>query len=404
MRDLLFLCHRIPYPPNKGDKIRAWNMLRHLARSHRVHLGCLADDPDDLRHLPMLRGLCASIMCPRIDPRRQRLRALTRLRPGRPLTLDYFHHAGLQEWVLQTLGRAPLACLFVFSSAMAQYVLHDDASRERRARGPAILDMVDVDSEKWTSYADRSGLPMRLVWAREGRTLLAYERRIAAWFDHTLFVSEDECRRFVELAPESRERAGWVENGVDLAYFSAAQGGADPYRGARRAIVFTGTMDYRPNVDAAEFFARAVMPLLRARHPDAAFHIVGANPTAAVRALGALPGVHVAGPVPDMRPYLAHAAMAVAPLRIARGIQNKVLEAMAMARPVLVSPQALEGLRAQPGRDLLVADEPAAMAERAGEILDGAHGGLGTAARAAVERSYPWDVTLRGLDRLLVPA
>ena len=404
MRDLLFLCHRIPYPPNKGDKIRAWHMLRHLARDHRVHLGCLADDPADLEHLPMLRELCASVACPRIEPRRQRLRALTRLRPGRPLTLDYFHHSGLQQWVRQTLGRSPLACLFVFSSAMAQYVLRHDAIGQDRARSPAILDMVDVDSEKWTNYADRSGLPMRLVWAREGRTLLAYERRVAARFDHTLFVSEDECRRFVELAPESRDRAGWVENGVDLAYFSTGCAGADPYRGARRAIVFTGTMDYRPNVDAAQFFAHSVMPLLRARHPDAEFHIVGANPTAAVQALAALPGIYVAGRVPDMRPYMAHAAMAVAPLRIARGVQNKVLEAMAMARPVLVSPQALEGLRAQPGRDLLVADEPAAMAERAGEILDGGHAGLGIAARAAVERSYPWEVTLRGLDRLLLPA
>ncbi len=398
MRDLLFLCHRIPYPPNKGDKIRAWHMLQHLARRYRVHLGCLADDPADLEHLPMLRGLCASVACPRIDPGRQRLRALTRLRPGRPLTLDYFHHAGLQQWVRQTLSGSPRAGLFVFSSAMAQYVLGHEAS------GPAILDMVDVDSEKWASYAARSRLPMRPVWAREGRTLLAYERRIAARFDHTLFVSEDECRRFVELAPESRDRAGWVENGVDLVYFSAARAGADPYGGARRAIVFTATMDYRPNVDAAHFFAHKVMPLLRARHPDAAFHIVGANPTAAVRALVALPGIRVTGAVPDMRPYLAHAALAVAPLRIARGIQNKVLEAMAMGRPVLVSPQALEGLRAQPGRDLLVADAPDAMAARAGEILDGAHAGLGLAARAAVERCYPWEVTLRGLDRLLAPA
>ena len=404
MQDLLFLCHRIPYPPNKGDKIRAWHMLRHLALSYRVHLGCLADDPADLQHLPMLHGLCASVMCPRIDRGRQRLRALARLRPGRPLTLGYFHHAALQEWVQRTLGRQPIDCLFVFSSAMAQYVLRHDAGGQDRARIPAILDMVDVDSEKWTSYAGRSGLPMRLVWAREGRTLLAYERRIAGRFDHTLFVSEDECRRFNELAPESRDRANWVENGVDLAYFCPARAGADPYGGARGSIVFTGTMDYRPNIDAAQFFARSVMPLLRARHPEAAFHIVGANPTAAVQALGALPGVRVAGPVPDMRPYLAHAAMAVAPLRIARGIQNKVLEAMAMARPVLVSPQALEGLRAQPGRDLLVADEPAAMAERAGEILDGAHSGLGAAARAAVERCYPWEVTLRKLDRLLVPA
>ncbi len=397
MQDLLFLCHRIPYPPDKGDKIRAWHMLRHLAQTHRVHLGCLADDPADLAHLPMLRALCASVACPAIDKRRQRIRALARLRPGRPLTLDYFHHAGLQDWVRQTLRREPIGRMFVFSSAMAPYVMQGSPGI------PAILDMVDVDSEKWTTYAEQTRLPMRPVWAREGRTLLAFERRAAAWFDRTLFVSEDECRRFVALAPEAAGRAGWVENGVDLDYFSPRHAGPNPYEGGR-PIVFTGTMDYRPNVEAVTFFARSVMPLLRARHPDAAFHIVGASPTPGVQALADLPGVHVAGRVDDTRPYMAHAALAVAPLQIARGVQNKVLEAMAMARPVLVSSQALEGLHAEPGRDLLTADDPAAMVAGVAEILDGGHAGMGAAARAAVERAYPWATTLQRLDQLLAPA
>ncbi len=397
MQDLLFLCHRIPYPPDKGDKIRAWHMLRHLAQTHRVHLGCLADDPADLVHLPLLRQLCASVECPSIGKRSQRLHALARLRPGRPLTLDYFHHAGLQAWVDRTMRAGTVGRVFVFSSAMAQYVMHHAM---HHGTATAIMDMVDVDSEKWATYAQQARLPMRPVWAREGRTLLAYERQVAAWFGHTLFVSEDECRRFVDLAPESRGRAGWVENGVDLEYFSMAHAGSSPYPD-RSAIVFTGTMDYRPNVDAVEFFARAVLPLVRARHPAATFHIVGASPNPAVQALAALPGVSVAGWVADIRPYMAHAALAVAPLRIARGIQNKVLEAMAMARPVLVSPQALEGLRANPGHDLLVAETPDAMAERAAEVLQGGHPGLGAAARATVERSYSWAAALQRLDRLM---
>ncbi len=397
MQDLLFLCHRIPYPPDKGDKIRAWHMLRHLAQTHRVHLGCLADDPADLVHLPRLRQLCASVECPSIGKRSQRLHALARLRPGRPLTLDYFHHPGLQAWVDRTLRPGTVGRVFVFSSAMAQYVMHHVMHHGATA---AIMDMVDVDSEKWATYAQQARAPMRLVWAREGRTLLAYERRVAAWFGHTLFVSEDECRRFVALAPESRGRAGWVENGVDLDYFSTVHAGPSPYSD-KFAIVFTGTMDYRPNADAVEFFARAVLPLVRARHPAASFHIVGASPNPAVQALAVLPGVSVAGRVADIRPYMAHAALAVAPLRIARGIQNKVLEAMAMARPVLVSPQALEGLRAEPGRDLLVAEQPAAMAERAAEVLEGGHAGLGAAARATVERTYSWSATLQRLDRLM---
>jgi sugar transferase (PEP-CTERM/EpsH1 system associated) len=398
MPDMLFLSHRIPYPPDKGDKIRAWHMLRHLAQTYRVHLGCLADDPADLAHLPLLRSICASVACPKLDKRRQKLHALAGLRPGRPLTLDYFYNAGLQQWVTRTLAQNPVRRLFVFSSAMVAYVM-----RKGLARIPGVLDMVDIDSEKWKTYAQQAGLPMRLVWAREGRTLLAYERRAAAWFDHTVFVSEDECRRFVTLAPEIAARAGWVENGVDLEYFSASQTGTSPYPSGSRAIVFTGTMDYRPNIDAVSFFARSVMPKLRASHKDIAFHIVGANPAPAVQALADLPEVHVAGRVADMRPFIGHAALAVAPLRIARGVQNKVLEAMAMARPVLVSPEALEGLRAQPGRDLLVADDASSMAARAAEVLDGAHPALGPAARAMVEREYPWSTTLRRLDTLVAP-
>jgi polysaccharide biosynthesis protein PslH len=399
MEPLMFLCHRIPYPPDKGDKIRAWHMLSHLARTHNVHLGCLIDDPADVVHVPALRAVCASVSCHVIDKRRQRIKALLRARPGRPLTLDYFYHADLQSWVRQTLPT--MDRLFVYSSAMARYVLDEGLPGDGMAMMAKTLDMVDVDSEKWSTYALRTKWPMRSIWAREGRTLLAFERRAARWFDHTLFVSSDECHRFETLAPESRGRAQWVENGVDLEYFSPSQAGESPYGEAPCPVVFTGTMDYWPNADAVDFFARSALPLLRRRRPDVTFHVVGANPTPEVQALAALPGVHVTGRVPDTRPYIAHAALAVAPLRIARGIQNKVLEAMAMARPVLASPQAFEGLRAQPGRDLLVAEGAEALADSAAAVLDGGHAGLGQAGRQAVERGYAWPAVLQQLDRLL---
>jgi sugar transferase (PEP-CTERM/EpsH1 system associated) len=394
MEPLMFLCHRIPYPPDKGDKIRAWHMLSHLARTHDVHLGCLIDDPADVAHVPAVRAVCASVSCHVIDKRRQRVKALLRARAGRPLTLDYFYHAGLQAWVRQTLPT--MSRLFVYSSAMARYVLDEEAATMAKT-----LDMVDVDSEKWSTYALQAKWPMRLIWAREGRTLLAFERRAARWFDHTLFVSPDECQRFETLAPETRGRVSWVENGVDLEYFSPSQAGENPYGQASCPVVFTGTMDYWPNGDAVDFFARSALPLLRRRRPDVTFHVVGANPTPDVQALASLPGVHVTGRVPDTRPYIAHAALAVAPLRIARGIQNKVLEAMAMARPVLASPQAFEGLRAQSGRDLLVAEGAEALADSAVAVLEGGHAGLGLAARQAVERGYAWPAVLQQLDRLL---
>ncbi len=397
MGDVLFLCHRIPYPPDKGDKIRAWHMLRHLSQRHRVHLGCLTDHPADLAHLPVLRAQCATVMCRPINRRRQVLHALSRWRPGRPLTVDYFHSSGLQTWVDRTRAATRLTHLFVFSSAMAPYVM-----REHRCQAHTVLDMVDVDSEKWNSYAQQAALPMRLIWAREARTLLAFERRAASWFDRTLFVSAAEAGRFIALAPDVADRVDWVENGVDLAYFSPKAAYENPYGDNERAIVFTGTMDYRPNIAAVIFFAQNVLPGIRARCPGATFHIVGAHPVASVRALSALPGVTVVGAVSDTRPYLAHAKLAVAPLQIARGIQNKVLEAMAMARPVLISPQALEGLRVHSGRDVLVAADALSMAAQAGAVLAGAHPGLGAAARQAVEQIYPWKTTLRRLEPLLL--
>lgn len=398
-RRLLFLAHRIPYPPDKGEKIRAWHMLDHLAKGWEVDLGCLVDDPRDLAHLPALRARCARLEARQVRGKWQAAaRALTRLRPGAPLSLGWFHDAALAGWVRQGLGERRWDAALVYSSAMAPYLMGPAARRPGFRR---VLDMVDVDSAKWQAYAAGAKPPMRQVWAREARTLLGLERRAALDFDRTLFVSEEEARHFTALAPDSADRVDWVENGVALDRFDPAQDWPDPYPDATPAIVFTGTMNYRPNVEAVAWFAESVLPHLRARAPAPSFWIVGANPAPAVQALAALPGVHVTGSVLDVRPFLAHAAVAVAPLKIARGIQNKVLEAMAMARPVVATPQAFEGVRATPGRDLLVADGAASTAASVAAVLDGVHPGLGEAARAAVMAGHDWTATLRRLDAVL---
>ncbi|WP_439596843.1 TIGR03087 family PEP-CTERM/XrtA system glycosyltransferase [Falsiroseomonas sp.] len=395
---LLFLCHRIPYPPDKGDKIRAWHMLDRLAESWDIDLGCLVDDPADLRHLPVLQARCASVEVRETGSRRQAaLRALLRCRPGLPLSLGWFHEPGLWDWTQAQLATRRHSAIFVYSSAMAPYVMRPEAQREDLVR---VLDMVDVDSEKWRAYAAGARWPMRQVWAREARTLLAFERRAAAAFDRTLFVSAAEAAQFRGMAPEVAGRVDHADNGVDLSAFDPSQLTRSPYAAGSRPIVFTGTMDYRPNIEAVCWFAHRVMPLL-ADLPGVEFHIVGAHPAPAVRALAALPGVHVAGAVPRIQPWIAHAACAVAPLRIARGIQNKVLEAMAMARPVVASPEAFAGVRARPGRDLLVAEGATAMAEALRAVLAGQHGGLGARARAAVTEGHDWRATLRRLDAVL---
>ena len=393
MRDLLYLAHRVPYPPDKGEKIRAWHIFRHLARTHRMHLGCFIDDPADWAHLDALRPLCADLCCLPLNPRMQRLNALLQLRPGQPLSLGYFHDRRLKRWVDTKLASGGIKSVFVFSSAMAPYVMN--------ATGPRrILDMVDVDSEKWSAYAAQARFPARTIWAREGRTLLAFERQAASRFDHSLFVSEHEWQRFVTLAPEAVARTGWIDNGVDLEHFSPALQFVAPFASQGAELVFTARMDYRPNIDAAQWFAREVMPVLRRRSPLARFWIVGASPTSAVRELAALPGIEVTGRVADTRPYLAAADAAVAPLRMSRGIQNKVLEAMAMAKPVIATPEAFEGVRAKPERDILLASGVDETVQRISEVLDGRHATLGTAARRAVEIAHQWSATLRPLDRL----
>lgn len=391
MRDLLFLAHRIPFPPDKGDKIRAWNVFRHLARTHRIHLGCFIDDAADRQHLATLQTHCADLVCLPLDPRMQRLKALSRLRPGQPLSTAYFQDRRLQRWVDAKLASG-IDSVYVFSSAMAGYVMHAKARR--------ILDMVDVDSEKWRAYAESARFPARMIWAREGRTLLALERHAAMHFDHSLFVSEQEWQRFVTLAPETVQRTGWVANGVDLEYFSPVHQFAPAFAGEGADLVFTGRMDYRPNIAAVQWFAGDVMPKLRQLVPNARFWIVGAAPTAEVRALADLSGVQVTGRVADTRPYLAAADAVVAPLRIARGIQNKLLEAMAMARPVVATPEAFQGVRAVPGRDILLATGVDETVQRIADVLDGRHAMMGAAARRAVEASHQWSVTLRPLDRL----
>jgi polysaccharide biosynthesis protein PslH len=392
---LLFLAHRIPYPPDKGEKIRAWHMLEHLARDWAVDLGCLVDDPADAQHLSVLRDRCAEVHAAPVTRNGRIARTLFATRPGQPLSLAWFHQPGLARWVRSNLRARRYEAVLVYSSAMATYVPPGPGGPLR------ILDMVDVDSEKWRAYAASAGGPKRLVWAREARTLLAFERRTAAQFDRTVLVSAQEAQTFARLAPEVASRIDWVENGVDVTHFDPECDWPDPFATGSPAVVFTGTMDYRPNVEAVRFFAKEVMPRLASLSPAPLFHIVGANPSPAVRALAELPRVHVTASVPDMRPYLAHAAVAVAPLRIARGIQNKVLEAMAMARPVVASPEAYEGVRAVAGRDLLVSDGAEAMAAAVAQVLTGGMPGLGAAARTAVLAGHEWNATLARLDDIL---
>ena len=392
--DLLFLCHRIPFPPDKGDKIRAFHILRHLQKFFRIHLGCFYDDPADEGHIQILRREVASLNCLRIGQALAKFKAVTRVRPGQALSVSYYQNEEMAEWVRTIARDNHIAQVFVFCSVMAPYA-------DLVSNVPKFLDMVDIDSEKYASYGQSSGFPFNVVWSREARTLLKFERAMIRRFDRTIFASQAEKLRFDVLAPESREHTDWVTNGVDTSYFSPELQFLSPFE-SRPAIVFTGAMDYRPNIEAVLWFAKQVLPAVARHKKNPIFYIVGSNPHPDVQKLSVQDNVVVTGKVPDIRPYLAHASLSVAPLRIARGIQNKVLEAMAMGVPVIVSTEAFKSINATPGHDLIVADDADEMVRAVNEILDLHHDQLGSNARRRVCENYGWESNLSRLKKMLM--
>ncbi len=395
MANLLYLVHRLPYPPNKGDKVRSYHLLKHLAARHRVFLGTFIDDPEDEVHLDTVRSLCAGLHAARLSPRGARIASLSGLLSGEALTLRYYRDAGLARWVADVLARETIDAAVVFSSSMAQYA-------EAHAGLPMLVDFVDVDSAKWSEYADRHAWPMSWLYRREGERLLAYERAVAVQARRSFFVTDKETALFHRLAPESAVTVEPLCNGVDAAYFAPDAAMPSPYSADECPLVFTGAMDYWPNVDAVSWFVADVLPTLRARWPTLRLHIVGRSPTPAVQAL-ASDAVSVSGTVPDVRPYLQHARVVVAPLRLARGIQNKVLEAMAMARPVVAADTCVGAIDAVPGTDLLPAATAADYVAHIEALLADAPraDAIGRAGREAVLRRYNWTARLAPLDAVL---
>lgn len=396
MANLLFLVHRLPYPPNKGDKVRSYHLLKHLMARHRVFVGTFVDDPEDEAHVETLRALCTGLHVARLHPARARLSSLAGLMGGEALTLRYYRDAALTDWVRDTVRRERIDAAVIFSSSMAQHADGMDL--------PMLVDFVDVDSAKWTEYAAHHRWPMSWLYQREGRELLAYERTLAARAARSFFVTEKETALFRSMAPESAGNCEAMCNGVDADYFSPDPSRPSPFADDERPLVFTGAMDYWPNVDAVTWFAGAILPRLRERWPELRLHIAGRNPTPAVRALAG-PAVSVTGTVPDMRPYLQHAAVVVAPLRLARGIQNKILEAMAMGRPVVAASECAAAITADPGLEIVCAEDSDAFVREVDALLrDPARAAaIGEAGRRCVRRDYSWDAHLSAFEHHLAP-
>lgn len=344
---IVFLCQRVPWPPDRGDRITTWHFLQHfLARGATVDVGCFAEEPRDAEGVAFLSRSCATVVAPRLDRRWRRLTSLRGLLTGEPLTLPFFRHPELARAVHRWCAAAPPDLIWVYSSSMAQYALDVPA-------GAKVMQFAELDSDKWRQFAARSGPVGRWLYGREAQRLLAFEDRVARAFSASLVVSEVERELFRERIPGVEPVV--LPNGVDVEHFTSA---GDGVRHPRTAI-FTGVMDYEPNIDGVCWFAAECWPAIRARHADARLLIVGSRPAPRVQALARLPGIAVTGRVPTTPPWFDQAAVAIAPLRLARGVQNKVLEAMSMALPVVASPQAAQGVgEAPPGTLTVAADAP----------------------------------------------
>ena len=397
MKEILFLAHRIPYPPDRGDRMRSWHLLRELGRHAKVHLAAFTElDSDDgqvaAMRAAMGEGLGEIHLERRVhDGAKWALRALWR---RESVVNAAYHSKTMHAFVERIVAERPIETVVAFSFQMAQYV----------PAGPRfVMDFCDVDSAKFAGYAEQDRSLDWLIHRREARKVRRLEQEIAGRADVSLFITDAELSLFKEQGGTIEADVRALSNGIDLDFYDPAAPLDPPFVGRPGPLlVFTGQMSYRPNIEAVIGFADKVLPLVRQRCPDAQFAIVGRDPAHTVNDLADRPGVIVTGEVPDVRPWLAAATVAVAPLAIARGVQNKVLEAMAMARPVVASPGAFHGIEAEPGRDLIVAEEPAAQAEAILALIADPKraAAMGRAARRRMVEGYSWDAQLAPLAEI----
>ena len=383
---VLFLAQRVPYPPNRGDKITTWRLVERLTREHEVVIIAFAHDDGDMEAAEQLRAKGIETHVVRHEERRKKLAAMPLLLTQKPLTLGVYGSPELQAIVDQHAPSADMA--YAFSSSMGAFLVG--------GKLPWVMHFAELDSDKWLQYSERQRFPMSWVYKREWRTLLKFERRIAADALTNVFCTPLESKIFEEQIPGCDSVV--LRNGVDLEHYRPARDKAEP-----RHLVFTGVMDYYPNVDGCQHFVAQILPRIREEFGDIHFSIVGSKPNADVLRLGQKDGVTVTGFVDDTRDWLERAAVSVAPLRIARGIQNKVLEAMAMGLPVVGTNCATQGVGGISSKHFLVAETAQEQAQMIRGLLREPRRALqlGDAARRFVEDNYDWEVALAPLDEIV---
>jgi sugar transferase (PEP-CTERM/EpsH1 system associated) len=387
------VCHRFPFPPNRGGKIRPFQMIRHLAKSHDVTVASLAHSEQELREGDGLREHTTNILA-EVEPSPRRwLRAVASLPSANSSAGQYFWSPTLRRRILAAATEKPFDAILVHCAFMADYVTDLDC----RFR---MLDYGDIDSEKFFEYSQTRSFPLTLGYGLEGRKLRAHEIRMSKAFDGCTVTTEGERITFHDFNP--MRECTVIPNGVDASYFKSER----REQPDSKVIAFLGRMDYYPNVQGIVWFCRDIFPKIRAKMPDAQLRIIGANPTKEVRELTSFSGVSVTGFVPDVRPHLTDAAVSVAPLTIARGTQNKILEAISMGIPVVSTPQAAKGIQATPGEHLLVGNDESEFADQVLLLLQNPdlRTRIADAARKQIEGSHNWARSMQILDEVLAKA
>ncbi len=388
--NILFVSHRLPYPPTDGSRVRAFHMIRHLASRGDVTVASLARSPAEYAAGQGLATYCRRLLIQPISRSAAAIHTVASLGTRTPASMGYFHSLGLQHQINQELATRSYGLIVVHSSSVAPYVKNIQTV-------PKLLDFVDMDSQKWLAYGQTRPFPLSIGYRLEAAKLQMAEAELSAHFDVCTCITpaELDSLRSYGSAPES----GWFPNGVDLDYFSSDE---MPNNGRdENTICFIGRMDYYPNAQAMVNFCKDVLPMIRRERSGAKLTIVGADPARAVRNLGKLEGVEVTGTVPDVRPYLQRAAISIAPMLIARGTQNKILEAMASGVPVVASKLAAAGIDGKPGEHYLVADAPGDFAAAVLQLLSAPRqrAALARAARRFVEQNYSWFHAMKQFDK-----
>lgn len=393
--NVLYLAHRIPYPPTKGDKLRAFRHIERLGHKHRVWCACFVDDPPDLQWVAPLGKYCEELIAIPLSRRRALLRGGLGVLSGGTVTESFYASGAMRRALAGLCERVQFNLVIGFSSSMGQYARTVPCGRR-------VLDLCDCDSRKWSDYSENTRWPRRLLYRVEASRLREIERAIMRTFDAVLIISDAEKKALCNR--ENLSNVQVVTNGVTL---PALGSDCTTSRGRNskehHVLGFLGVMNYRPNVDGVCWFVDSIWPRILERYPTSELRIAGRNPTGRVRKLGGVKGVRVLGEIDDVWSEMRGWDVSVAPLRIARGVQNKVLEAMAAAKPVVLTPCAAEGIDARDGEHYLVAESSGAFVEQVCRLLgDGnLRSKVGSSARQFVETHHDWHEVLAKYEWLV---